>query len=255
MKVSKRERTLIIIVLLLAAIGAYYLLFLKPYMNEIGELNISKSNNEIQVETYARLKQNVDNLDAQIEEKEAEIIEYSKNITTGFDQPPVLVYLEDTVGKYAQKRMFVFGKAQYLGQMTISPVTITMVTTYEGLTEFIEEVTQNDYIVNVTNIEAWIMEVAVDPDEQTGIDETAPVVPADGETPAEGESELPVAPVVVIPEEVVYISEGIELVANSDQLLEISITLEIYTMAGDIPSDTVYFFDDNGYIYGGDIFY
>ncbi|MBT3318908.1 MAG: hypothetical protein HN389_03940 [Clostridia bacterium] len=254
MKISKRERTLIFIVLILAAVGAYYLLFLKPYMTEINELNIEKANSEIQVETYAQLKTNVDALDVQIEEKEAEIIEYSKNISTGFDQPPVLVYLEDTVGMYAQKKMFVFGMADYMGQMTISPVIITMVTTYDGLTGFIDEVTQNDYIVNVTQIEARIVEQAADPDEQVGEEavEEAPIDAGD-----DGEADDAAEPVMqeVTPEVIEYISEGIELVANSDQLLEVSITLEIYTMAGDVPSDTVYIFDNNDYIYGGDIFY
>ena len=242
MKVSKRERKLIIIVLLLAAICAYYLLFLRPYTEEIGELNITKANNEIQVETYARLKQNVDDLDAQIEEKEAEIIEYSKNITVGFDQPPVLVYLENTVDKHAQKMMFAFGMAEYMGQMTISPVTITMKTTYEGLTGFINEVTQDDYIVNVTNVDASLTlpdDIASDPGEE---DATLP--PTDG-TGVDG---VAVAPVVT--PEIDRVSA-----ANTARLLQVTITIEIYTMAGDVPSDAIYVFDDNKYNYGGDIFY
>jgi len=242
MKVSRRERTLIIVVLLLAAVSAYYLLFLKPYMTEIGELNIKRSNSEIQVETYAQLKANIDLLDTQIEEKEAEIIEYSKNITVGFDQPPVLVYLEETVDKYAQKTMFAFGMAEYMGQMTISPVTITMTTTYEGLTNFINEVTQDDYIINVTNIDASLMVSDVVANEQVDEEEAAPETEGTGE---EGSLTASVA------------APEIEKVsaANSEHLLQVTITIEIYTMAGEVPSDAIYIFDDNDYNYGGDIFY
>ncbi len=179
------------------------------------------------------------------------IIEYSKDITTGFDQPPVLVYLEDTVGMYAQKKMFVFGMAEYVGQMTISSVKITMVTTYDGLTGFINEVTQNDYIVNVTEIEANVMTADVDPNEQT--EETVPDPAADGETSGDPVEAAPVQEVPPVADE--YASEGVELVANSKLLLQVTLTLEIYTMAGEVPSSTVYTFDDNSYIYGGDIFY
>ena len=240
MKVSKRERTLIIVVLLLAAVSAYYLLFLKPYMTEIGDLNVQKANSEIQVETYAQLKANIDLLDAQIEEKEAEIIEYSKNITVGFDQPPVLVYLEDTVDKHAQKMMFAFGMPHYVGQMTIIPVTITMKTTYEGLTGFINEVTQDDYIVNVTNISATL----TSPDAVPGEEEDAPVT----ETEAAGDDGATDTPVVT--PEIDKVSA-----AESARLLQVTITIEIYTMAGDVPTDAIYVFDDNNYNYGGDIFY
>lgn len=238
MKVSKRERTLIIVVLLLAAVSAYYLLFLKPYMTEIGELNVMRANSEIQVETYAQLKTNIDLLDTQIEEKETEIIEYSKDITVGFDQPPVLVYLENTVDKHAQKMMFAFGMAEYMGQMTISPVTITMKTTYEGLTSFINEVTQDDFIINVTNIDA--RQAVID---ETVIEEVDEDITVE-DIVEEGSEDAPVTPAI----------EDVSA-EESEYLLQVTITIEIYTMAGDVPSDAIYVFDDNEYNYGGDIFY
>ena len=256
MKVSKREKTLLFIVLLLALVGAYYLLFLKPYLAEIGELNGQLANSKAQVSTYAQIKVNVDNVDEEIAKKQAEIEEFSGYISTGFDQPPVLVYLEDTVGKHGQKNMFVFGIPEKVGQLIISPVTITMVTTYDGLKGFITDVTGGEYIISVTSIEAMVTsaieeDVAAPPGDQTDLT-TGDVVetPGDQTDLTAGDVIVPVTPVPSGEK-----SEGAIMVENSDTLINVSIQLEIYSMSGVVPEDKEYIFGNGSYNYGGDIFY
>lgn len=239
MKVSKRERTMLFVVLFLALVSAYYLLFLKPYLAEIGELNIQLESNEAQVQTYSQIKINIDNIDEEIVKKQAEIEEFSSYISTGFDQPPILVYLEETVGKHAQKNMFVFGMPEKVGQLIISPATITMVTTYDGLKGFIEDVTNGDYIINVTSIEAIVASSVEAAISETNND-------AGGLT----EEDIVVTPVPVVDK-----SEGVIMVENSNRLLNVSINLEIYSMSGEIPADKEYTFDNGSYNFGGDIFY
>ena len=269
MKVSKRERTLLVIVLMLALVSAYYLLFLKPYLSEMSELNIELANSETQAQTYAQLKVNIDNIDAQIEQKRSEIDEFSHEIDAGFDQPPVLVYLEDTVGKHGQKNMFNFGLSEQVGQMIISPVTITMVTTYDGLKGFISDVTEGEYIIKITSIEAMVSAPMENTNEQvdtadgagdgttdgTTTDGTTDGTTTDGTTTdgtTDGTTEDITVPVTVPAGEK---TEGMIMVENSDQLLKVSIEIEIYGMFGDIPQDKVYNFKDGTYTYGGDIFY
>ncbi len=258
MKVSKREKTLLIVVLMLALVSAYYLLFLKPYLTEISDLNIQLANNETQVQTYAQLKANVDNIEKQIEEKRNEIDEFSHDISAGFDQPPVLVYLEDTVGRHGEKNMFVFGRSEQVGQMIISPVTITMVTTYDELKGFISDVTEGEYIVKVTSIQASVTSPIEEGNAEmdTGDTTTGDAATGDaatGET-ADGEAESNLyVPATVLPSG--EKTEGMKLVENSETLLKVSLQLEIYGMFGDIPQDKVYDFGGGSYNYGGDIFY
>lgn len=231
MKVSKREKTLLLIVLMLAIVCAYYLLFLKPYLTEISDLNIQKTNSETQVQTYTQLKKNVDLINEQIEEKRLEIVDYSNDILIGFDQPPVLVYLEETVGKYAQKNMFVFGIPEFIGQMSTSPVKVTMLTTYDGLKGFIEEITNGEYIINVSSIQTMIASSLQDGGQlEEGNNET------DNNEPAP--------------------SENTEMsIDGSDNLLEVTLELKVYSMLGEVPTDKEYKFDNKSYSYGGDIFY
>lgn len=231
MKVSKREKTLLITVLMLAIVCGYYLLFLKPYLTEMSDLTIQKANSETQVQTYTQLKKNVDQINDQIEEKKLEIIEYSNDILIGFDQPPVLVYLEEAVGRYAQKQMFLFLPPEYIGQMSSSPVKVTMITTYDGLKGFIEEVSNSQYIITVSNIQASVAS-STEPDSFTeeGVDDTSKNEPERLDT-------------------------GIPALDESDNLLEVTLELKIYSMYGEVPADKVYPFDNESYNYGGDIFY
>ncbi len=261
MKVSKRERTLLVVVLMLALISAYYLLFLKPYLTEISELNIQLANNETQAQTYAQLKANVDNIDMEIDQKRAEIDEFSNEISTGFDQPPVLVYLEDTVGEHGQKNMFSFGISEQVGQMIISPVKITMVTTYDGLKGLISDLTDDEYIIKITSIEAIITSPAeegnvqadtggtVDGEGETGDGETVEGETGDGESAT---TENVIATVTVPSQEK---TDGMIMVENSEELLRVTLDIEVYGMYGDIPQDKVYDFGGGSYSYGGDIFY
>ena len=257
MKVSKREKTLLIIVLMLALICAYYLLFLKPYLTEINDLNIELANNETQAQTYAQLKVNVDNIDNQIEEKRNEIEEFSHDISTGFDQPPVLVYLEETVGYHGEKNMFVFGTSEQVGQMIISPVKITMVTTYDELKGFISDVSEGEYIIKVTSIQASV----TSPIEEGNVEATdggaTDGEAADGEATGDGTTDGETASNLYVPATTPSgeQTEGMKIVANSETLLKVTIDLEIYGMYGDIPQGKVYDFGDGSYNYGGDIFY
>lgn len=229
MKVSKREKTLLLIVLMLAIVCAYYLLFLKPYLSEISALNIQKSNSETQVQTYTQLKNNVDIINEQIEEKKLEIIDYRNDLLIGLDQPSVLVYLEKAVGKYAQKNMFVFGIPEFLGQMSTSPVKVTMLTTYDGLKGFMNEISNGEYIINVSSIQAIIASNTQD-GEQTAEDNNDSSDTTTSENPT--------------------IS-----IDGSDNLLEVTLELKVYSMLGEVPTDKEYGFDNNSYSYGGDIFY
>ena len=235
MSISKREKTLIIIVLALAVVCVYYIFFLKPYMDQIGDLNIERTTKSIEVGSGEQTSGQIATLENQIAVLKDDIGAYSENIAQGFDQPPVLVYLEETVDKSAKKMMFAFGRIKQVGQMNICPVTVTMVSSYEGLKEILDELASETMVIRVTSLDVMRSEGAEDPaDEDEVYDPSA--------DPAEtGGSDTQY--------QTLNDSLGV------DDPLDVTLTLEIYSLGGEIPADTVYTFDEDNHMYGGDIFY
>ncbi|MDD5018645.1 MAG: hypothetical protein PHO15_11175 [Eubacteriales bacterium] len=224
MNMTKREKTLVFFVLILAVVGAYYLLFLKPYLEDMSDILVEKANKEILVTTNDQQEQKVKLLEDDIAALETELADYSGGISQGFDHPPVLVYLEETVNEYAQKVMFYFDDVSEFGQMEVCPVTVTMSGTYEGMKSILEAFSDSEYFIKVTSLSA----VCSSTIQAAQTDEVYD--PSQTEEPA---PEIPVA----------------------SDTLDITLTLEFYSMAGDIPEDKTYEFDDVSFQYGGDIFY
>lgn len=218
MTISKRERTLIVIVAILAVICLYYVFFLKPHLDEMQQVNSSISDNEALI--YAREQQKViiQNLDGTIVENEQKAANMSAGITQGFDQPPVLVYLKKTISDNANKLMFTFGNLSQAGQMVVCPVSITMTSSYEGIKNILAELNNDQYFIKVTALSIM-----------AGADSAAATVPvADGTLPA-------------------------EIITAPNNLLEVKLDVEFYSFSVPLPEDTAYSFGD-GYQYGGDIF-
>jgi len=230
MSISKRERMLVVFVLVLALMCAYYLFFLKPYMEEINGLEIDKSTKQLLVTTNSEQAARINQLDEQIAENEAIVDGYSVMISQGCDQPPMLVYLEETINAHAEKVMFAFADVRQYGALEVTPVTVTMVCSYEGLKDLLSALSEDEYFIKVANLHVAYSAIVEAPeiDDTTGADDTAELDAADTQPP-----------------EVVVIGYD----------LNVTMELEVYNLAGEIPADTVYTFDDDFKEYGGDIFF
>lgn len=219
MTISKREKTLIIIVLLLAVLCMYYMFFLKPYMDEMNTLSTDMSSKEISVNTNEQIKSKLGNLEEDISEMESQIESYS-GVTYGFDQPSVLRYLADTINEYASKIMFRFEDITQIGQLQVCNVTATMNGTYDGLKNVLKSINEGKYFIKVSGLTA----------SQKIVEEV--------ETSQNGDEGSVAEPVETSP----------------DFLLDITINLEVYSFPGAAPLDAEY--PETGPLYyGGDIFY
>ena len=214
MSISKREKILIVIFFLIASICLYYFFFLKPHMEEMSTLNENISEYETQVITNKQLYHNKNALAEQMDTQQTQLDELSKGITRGFDQPPLLVYLDDTVKEYGTKITYLFSEVRQSGELYVCPVTVTLTADYNGIKDILKTLAEGEYFVKVTGLLITAFDQPV-----------VEVLDEDDET--------------VVPE------QGREL--------SVTLHLEFYSLIGDIPPDTTYTFSD-GYRFGTDVF-
>ena len=219
MTMTKREKILVSIVLVMAVVCVYFLFFLKPNMDEFRLLSSDITDKEMVSSTVQQQKQIITSMDKAIEENEARIKELSGGISTGFDQPAVLVYLEKTVNEHATKVTFMFNNMRQTGQLYVCPVSISMVSSFDGLKALMTAFNDSPYFIKVVAVNV------TKPEQQ--------IIPA----AEEGETETPVLS---------------SPVAATDEM-NITLDVEFYGQSGTVEAGKTYDFAE-GYQYGGDIF-
>jgi Tfp pilus assembly protein PilO len=219
MTMTKRERTLVMILLVLIVIGAYWLLFLSPYIEDMKVLKAQNEEKQTLLFNRSQQQLKMDELLKSLSDNEQKVAELSAGIAHGYDQPAILVYLEKTVKAHAVKQTFSFGETKQAGQMIACPVTVTMRSSYDGLKSVLSALADGEYFVKVTGLTAQQGQA-----EEVTTTETT----EDGETVSSTTTQ------------------------PSDKL-NITLNLEFYSMTGDIPADTAYPFD-SGHEFGGDVF-
>jgi len=220
MSISKREKILILILLVIALFCLYYFFFFKPYMDDISEINNNITESEVQVLTNRQLMSTENTLAAEIEEKTAQLETLSANITQGFDQPPLLVYLDQTINRYGTKITYLFSQVKQMGELYACPVTVVMKADYDGIKKILTAFSEGEYFVKVTGL----IVSAFDTD----------LAPQTAAPPEEEPEETSAEP-------------------SSENLLSVTLYLELYSLLGEIPPDTAYDFSD-GYRFDTDVF-
>jgi Tfp pilus assembly protein PilO len=222
MSMSKREKVLVSIVLVLAVFCMYYLFFLKPNLDELKTVNTDIDNKTIEASNVQQQQQIIQSIDKAISANKAKIDELSDGITEGFDQPAALVYLEQTVNQHATKVGLLFTDPKQVGQFNVSTVTIAMTSTYDGIKELLKAFGDSPYFIKVVSLQAAI-------DTEQYQQASAPNTTSDGTT-------QPSTPP-----------------SSTADKLNVAMGIEIYAEPG-TPAEASYEFAD-GYQYGGDIFF
>lgn len=234
MSVTKREKILIVIVLILAVCCGYYLYFFKPQSDQIDGLNKSIDTKSVDLANNEQIQKVISQLDKEISDDQDKVNKYGSGITKGFDQPSILVYLQEKVSKYADKKSFQFTNITPLGQLQVCPVTVTLECNYSNLKKLLSDLNTGKYLVKIASLSvdkhnddiAATTQTSPSPATNSTISKTATTSP----TPA------PSAPDV------------------KKDSLDVTINLEFYNYTGDVPSDTTYPFVTSSIQYGGDIF-
>ena len=225
MSISKRERMLIVVVVLLALLGAYYLYYLKPCLDDINELNADIAAKELQLATNEQQKKQLDQIDADIADLDEQLALFGGSVAQTFDQPPVLVYLTDTVRECgAAKGAINFREPEQVGQIERCTIIVAMTATYDGLKKVLDALQDAPYLIRVTQLTV-VIPTAQDIANATTTDDGSATDPATTQIPE------------FVPE-----------------VLNVTLTLDFFSLSGEIPEDATYAFDTVRQ-YGGDIFY
>lgn len=219
MSISKREKTLILVALVFAVFCLYYFFFFKPYSDDMKALGERLSQSRSDIQNNEMLEYSVATLTEEIAEDRRVIAELSEGVAQGFDQPPLLAYLERTVNQHAVKQTFYFSGVHQVGQLNVCPVTVMMSGDYAGVKNVLSALSDGEYFVKVISLN-----IMRDSQQRAGATETAP----DDETET-----APKPP--------------------SGNTLNVTLSLEFYSLLGDTDPGIPYTFDE-GHQYGGDIF-
>lgn len=218
MTISKREKILILIVVLLALFGAYYLYYLKPCIDDIQSLKLDNESKELQLSADEMQQSQLVLMQSKVDDIDTQLASYG-DFAQAFDQPPVLVYISDTVQAAAQKGSISFMQPEQIGQIARCAITITMSCTYDGLKKILEDFSGAPYLLRVTQLSAVIP--VADPTSTNAGNDTAT-----NSTNTEGDT----ASATSVP---------------TPGVLNITMVLDFYSLAGEIPEDTVYAFNNN----------
>lgn len=229
MSMTKREKILIVFVLILAVVCVYYIYFLQPCLKEITDLNSQKDINESNIRTNEQIKLKIEELTQKISDDEKKISKFSDSIFSAIDQPDVIVYLYNTINKYGQKVITNFNSLTNAGQIKVCSVSVTFNGTYNALKCILKELSEGEYLVKVTELTA------------------APFVLPPVELP-QGESTASPTPKATDEQ-----SSANQSPAVTD-LLSINLTLEFYYIGTEISPGKTYPFTEGAIQYGGDIF-
>ena len=237
MSISKRERVLIFAVIVLAVIGAYYMLYLKPCLDDISALNADVTVLQQEKVAAGQQKAQSEQLLTEISGMDEQLLQYGDSITHTFDQPSVLVYLSDTVGTYATKNTIDFAQTEQTGLIQRYEITVRMVTTYDGLKQVIAAFEDAPYLMRISELSlSTDVEITlINPDETTDT--------GDGTGTDTG-----------TPDDTVTIPNGTQVDASLLEWIGIEMTLDFYCLSEPLSDDTIYSFDTPRQ-YGGDIFY
>lgn len=243
MTMTKREKTLVSMLIVLIIICAYWLLFLSPHMKAMAAVKAETAEAETELQNKTEQKIKSDQLLKDLNNKKSQVGELCMGIAQGYDQPAILVYLKKTIEENAVKQTFTFGAKRQIGQMFACPVAVMMQSDYAGLKAVLKVLSGGEYFVKIIglnvqiNNEAAATENATDIEDSTDIEGSNDIEDA---TPAENDTEV---------------DETLSTSSTQERSEELNVTLnlEFYCTAENVPADTVYTFD-SGYQFDSNIF-
>lgn len=145
MKLSKRELALLIIMLVIAAGALYYTQFYTPVSNEIADLKQKADSLAIQVMDAKTKSSKIPEIEAQLETLEQEFVDLTRNFLTGWDEPVLLVHLEDLIGDMAEKTSISLSTGKAEDYFSDGMLDLTLNTDYNSLKAIINALETSNY--------------------------------------------------------------------------------------------------------------
>jgi hypothetical protein len=245
MKLSKREKILLILVLIIGSVVGYYFLFYQPYSKEMETLTSQITSDQNTINTNNILKKNIEKVIQDISDDEAKMAEFSESINSAFDQPDVLVYLFNVMENYgySYKIQINFNDPGNLGQVKLFKISVTMIGSYDEMIRVLNEFASGEHFIKVTALTVAIRELSSGgsaPESGDSAPESGDSTPESGDSAPESGGSAPES-----------VGSSLNLPPGT---LNINMELEIYYIGDEIPPDKTYPFTGGAVQYGGDMF-
>ncbi|HOB20765.1 MAG TPA: hypothetical protein PK830_01900 [Candidatus Atribacteria bacterium] len=148
MKLSKRELGLLVLLLVFAVGALYYTQFYTPMSKQLTDLASKSQNLTIQITDAKSRISKIPDVESQINELENEFDNLKEKFLDGWDEPVLMVYLEDLIGDLAEKTTIYFDRNSPDKLYNSGTIRISLNTSYQNFKSVISKL-ENGLLYNV----------------------------------------------------------------------------------------------------------
>lgn len=153
MKLSKRELILLILVFVIAAGALYYTRFYTPIKDDIKVLQDESDDLMIKINNLNMQKNRIPDLKNELSTLQNEFSELTSDFLLGWDEPLLLVYLENMIGDNAIKKKSTFYLSEPEAYYSSGTIDLELVTNYPNLKGIIKELEEAPYYNKIQAID------------------------------------------------------------------------------------------------------
>jgi len=139
MKLSKRELGLLVLLLVFAVGALYYTQFYTPMSKQLTDLASKSQNLTIQITDAKSRISKIPDVESQINELENEFDNLKEKFLDGWDEPVLMVYLEDLIGDLAEKTTIYFDRNSPDKLYNSGTIRISLNTSYQNFKSVISK--------------------------------------------------------------------------------------------------------------------
>lgn len=177
MKLSKRERFLLIFVFIFALGAVYYFYYLSPFMNGMKEIQKDIQNKQVQLQTLKTQDSALKVLDDQIADLQKQNTGILQKIPAGFNQPELLYFLQQVMGENGKKTSFNFELPVDLVKLDSTKATLSFITDYTKLKKLLTSLKEsrlNNRILSLTvsTMQEKVEEITAETTDETDTENT-----------------------------------------------------------------------------------
>ncbi|HZK34731.1 MAG TPA: hypothetical protein VFD33_05415 [Bacillota bacterium] len=154
MKLSRRELFLLISVLVIAAGALYYTQFFTPIKEDISTLQDESDELMVQINNLKMQNNRIPALKEDLSTLEQDFEELTTSFLKGWDEPLLLVYLENMIGNTAVKDRTMFYLSDPREYYSSGTIDLELTTDYHSLKDIIVELENAPYYNKIQFIEA-----------------------------------------------------------------------------------------------------
>ena len=153
MKLTKREKILLLAAVIIIGTAVFIMYYYVPQTKKNDELKFQSEDLSMQLQTAKAIDAQNKELEKKLAEKKKTENKENENMLKLWDQAELLVLVEDTLGSYCEKDSIDFYDPQPVGSIQAGDIGLKIKTDYEGLQKIWEGFEGLQYLTTVTSFE------------------------------------------------------------------------------------------------------